>query len=368
MTNRQSSRASGTLGAKLRLLASVSFVGSVFTGACGGSATTSGGSAGGSAAGSGALSSGSANDSAQGGGTSHGGTSFGGAGFANGGAAGATHHGGSSAGGASQAGAGGVAAAGEAGDAGEGGTGSGGTSGAGNSCDSTQQCCPTVRCGCPYPAGNGTNDTISDLESGNTLFKPAKAGAAGYWDLSRDASQGTLSPTSSATLLPVDGGADGSSKALHITGKNLTGWGAALAAMLSNGCPFDASKYGGISFYAKGTSSVLEGANQLIVLVGNPEYVPKTSGGFCDPVAGDPRCYARHRVGIELSPGWKQYIIAWEDLQAASFGNPLPFAPNRVRDIVFSADGPAKPTDPATSFDFWIDQLAFVPLGTKGNL
>jgi len=152
---------------------------------------------------------------------------------------------------------------------------------------------------------------------------------------------------------------------------NLTGWGAAIAAEVSNGCPFDASKYGGITFWAKGTSSVFEGPNRLMVAVGNPEDIPSELGGFCNDTVmpPDPSCYARHRIIITLTPDWKQYTIAWTDLMPPSYYmTGAAFGANRVRDIVFNASGPSKPTDPATSFDFWVDELSFTAPGTPGNI
>lgn len=318
----------------------------VAVGACGGSAVDGGGGAG---AGGGLASGG-----APSGGAAQAGTSAGGKSAA-----------GNSTGGAALAGSSGAPATG--GNAGT--NGGSGSAGGGNGCDSSKTCCATSRCGCPYPAGDGVSNVISDLDDWKTTFSTAgNTAAKGYWDLSKDASQGTISPNGTATLMSVTGGANGTSNALHVTGSNLTGWGASLAAIVGNGCPFDASKYGGFSFYAKGTSSVLEGKDKLLVLVGNPDYIPNANGGFCDEASNPARCYARHRVLIALTGVWKQYVIAWEDLQPAPYGDPLPFGANRVRDIVFSAPGPAKPTDAATGFDIWIDQLAFVPMGTKGNL
>lgn len=248
---------------------------------------------------------------------------------------------------------------------------SGNGTGGAATCDSAAQCCPTTKCPCPYPAGDGTNTAIADMEDGTTKFKPAGVAAAlGYWDLSKDASTGTVMPANTMALMTVDGGANGTTKSLKVVGSMLTGWGAALAAEVSNGCPFDGVKYGGISFYAKGTSSVLEGANKLLVLVGMPEFIPNTAGGFCNEAAvpADQNCYARHRVTITLTPEWKKYTVAWPDLKAPGYLTLGPaFSANRIRDIVFNASGPEKPTDPATSFDFSIDELKFVPTGTPSE-
>ena len=256
------------------------------------------------------------------------------------------------------------------------GTTSGGSSGTGTggaaTCDSGAMCCPTTTCVCPYPAGDGTAMKIADMEDNANTFKTATLmNVSGYWDFSRDATAGTSTPTANGKPLPVDGGANGTTKAMHISGMNLTGWGAALAAELSNGCPFDGSKYGGVSFWAKGTSTVLEGANKLLFLVGNPEYIPKANGGFCDDkaVPADQACYARHRVTIDLTPEWKKYIVAWEDLKAPTYlTTGKPFGANRIRDLVFNASGPSPDAMPAATFDFWIDEIEFVPTGTKGNV
>src|SRR5437588_518302 len=75
----------------------------------------------------------------------------------------------------------------------------------------------------------------------NAFKTAAVAKAAGRWDLSRDMSTGTLMPTGNATLKPEMPGANGTMSAMHVTGANLTGWGAALSALVAGGCPFDAS-------------------------------------------------------------------------------------------------------------------------------
>jgi hypothetical protein len=255
------------------------------------------------------------------------------------------------------------------------GSSSGGTSAGGSSamtCDSSMMCCPTASCACPYPAGDGTTDSIAnDEDPTKATFTTANVvKAAGHWDFSKDLSTGTIMPAGTAALKPEMGGANGTMYAMHVTGTNLTGWGAALAAEVANGCPFDASAYGGISFYAKGTSTVAEGANKLLVLVGNPEYLPKPAG-FCDGAAvpADPACFSRHRVTIDLTPEWKQYVIAWSDLMPPTYYTTGPaFGANRITDVVFNASGPLPAMTPAASFDFWVDELQFVPKGTMGNI
>jgi hypothetical protein len=273
------------------------------------------------------------------------------------------------------AGATGVPGAGATGVPGGGATGfagtSSGTGGGGAACDPATMCCTSAKCPCPYPAGAAANMTIADMEASSTMFKTATVMTAnGYWDWSNDGT-GMVTPASTATLMTSAPGANGTGMALHVTATGHTGWGAALAAELSNGCPFDASAYGGISFYAKGTSTVLEGMNKLLVLVGMPEFIPTENGGFCNDTVMPPdmNCYARHRVQIDLTPDWKQYTIAWKDLAPPTYlvGGPM-FNPNRIRDIVFNASGPSPAMTPAATFDFSVDELKFVPVGTMGTV
>lgn len=274
-------------------------------------------------------------------------------------------------------GATGVPGGGATGVPGGGSTGFSGSPGGGGmtaTCDSSTACCPTTKCACPYPAGDAANMTIADMESGSTMFKTAGVmTASGYWDWSNDASMGsTVMPASTATLMAAAPGANGTMQSLHVTGAMHTGWGAALAAELSNGCPFDASKYGGISFWAKGTSTVFEGMNKLLILVGMPEFIPSENGGFCNDtiMPPDQNCYARHRVQIDLAADWKQYTIVWADLAPPPYlvGGPM-FNPNRIRDIVFNASGPSgDATKPPATFDFYVDELKFVAPGTLSTV
>ena len=59
---------------------------------------------------------------------------------------------------------------------------------------------------------------------------------------------GMITPAGTAALAPTDGGHMG--KGLHVQGSKLTGWGAALAAILNGtAASFDASAYGGVAFF-----------------------------------------------------------------------------------------------------------------------
>ena len=242
-----------------------------------------------------------------------------------------------------------------------GGATSGGSGGSGGGASS---CAP--KCTCPYPAGDGANVMIDDLEDGNGQLG-AIDNRIGYWDFSRDASSGTTTPAANTNaIVPEDGGANGTAKALHVSGQGLTGWGAGLAPLLNNGCSYDASEYGGIAFYAKGTASGVTGPNKILVMVGMPEFIPAENGGTCTDTT---RCFSRHRATIDLTGEWKQYKVAWADLKPGWITDVM-FDASRIRDLNFSVDAGSTGADggAGVDFDIWIDELEFLPKGATGNL
>jgi hypothetical protein len=222
--------------------------------------------------------------------------------------------------------------------------------------------------------GDGTNKVIDDIDDANTMFAPAGTGS-GTWDFGKDtAAMGTITPANTAALAPSDGGQMG--KALHVTGKAVMGWGASLAAFLNGPTgAFDASAYGGVAFYIKGTTSVAEGMNKLLVQARMPDVLPgtPTTGSCCNDTDMDKGndCYSAHRVTIDVPAEWTEVRIAWSDFKGPAWGlgATLAFNANRVRDINFSFNhdamlGPVAGTD----FDVWIDGVRFLSKDEMGNV
>jgi len=180
---------------------------------------------------------------------------------------------------------------------------------------------------------------------------------------------GTSRPVSTASLVNTDGGQAG--KALHVTGKAVMGWGASLAAFLNGATgAFDASDYGGVAFYIKGTTSVAEGMHKVLVLARMPDVLPGPGSCCSDTVKGS-ECYSAHRVTIDVPAEWTEVKIAWADFKGPAWGlgATLAFNANRVRDINFSFNhdamlGPVAGTD----FDVWIDGLRFLSKDEMGNV
>jgi hypothetical protein len=268
-----------------------------------------------------------------------------------------------SSGGASAGGGGGITGAGSGGTSGA--VSSGGTSGSagspvggspsGGSGGETTGCNPV-----PGPKqGDGLIVVIDELDDTDIMFSTAGVGA-GAWDFSKDASSGTITPAGTVSLLPEPGGYSGS--ALHIQGTGLTGWGAALGAYLNGATSsFDASSYSGIAFYIKGTSTVQEGANMVMVLARMPDVLPGP-GSCCSDVVLGSECYSAHRAIIGITSEWSLVTLPWSSFVGPTWGlgATLSFNPNRIRDFTFSFNHDAALVDAGASFDVWIDGLSFM--------
>ncbi len=218
-------------------------------------------------------------------------------------------------------------------------------------------------------AGDGKNLVIDDIDDTDTMFTPAGTGA-GSWDLSKDTSTGTITPVGTTALKPEAGGQMGS--ALHVVGTGLTGWGAALAAFLNGpGGSFDASSYGGVAFYIKGTSKVLEGSDKVMVQARMPDVLPGPGSCCSDAMPGDGNeCYSGHRVVIGITAEWQEVKIPWAEFKAPAFGkgHTTDFNPNRIRDVDFSFNHDAAMKDDGSSFDFWVDGMRFMSKDEMGNV
>jgi hypothetical protein len=239
------------------------------------------------------------------------------------------------------------------------GSGTGGASGGAGACT-------------PVPGskkGDGTNTVIDEIDGANIMFMPAGVGS-GSWDLSKDTSpMGMITPAGTAALAPTDGGHMG--KALHVQGSKLTGWGAALAAILNGTtASFDASAYGGVAFWIKGTAVTQDGTDKLMVLARMPDVLPG-AGSCCDDKVKGSECYSAHRAVVGISAEWSEVKIAWADFKPATYGlgSTLPFNANRLRDITLSFNhDSAVTTGDGTSFDVWVDGMRFLTKDEMGNV
>jgi hypothetical protein len=188
---------------------------------------------------------------------------------------------------------------------------------------------------------------IEDGEDNNNQVL-VQDGRSGYIYTYADSEGTTIAPAGGGVFSMSPGGANGSQYALHMSGQ-LGGGSVVFAAMGMNLAdpkgPYDASKYQGISFYAKkGPGST----GKVIIKMSDKNTDP--DGGVCAACSND------FGMRLSLSEEWQRYIVPFKALrQESGWGNPRPRSvdPEAVFAVQFQVREKGKP------FDVWVDDLAF---------
>lgn len=173
-------------------------------------------------------------------------------------------------------------------------------------------------------------------------------GRSGYIYTYVDPEGSSIDPPGGGQFVMSPGGANGSQYALRINGQ-IANAPVVYAAMGMNFVdpkgPYDASKYQGISFYAKkgpGSSSK--------VRIKMPDKNTDPDGGVCGACSND------FGMPLTLTEEWQKFIVPFSALrQESGWGNPRPrsLAAEAVYAVQFQVNEKGKP------FDIWVDDLAF---------
>lgn len=188
---------------------------------------------------------------------------------------------------------------------------------------------------------------IEDGEDANNQVI-VQDGRSGYIYTYSDPEGSTVEPAGGGVFSMTPGGANGSQYALHMGGQ-LGSASVVYAAMGLNFVDpkgtYDASKYKGISFFAKkGPGSV----SKVRVKVSDKNTDP--DGGVCGACSND------FGMVLSLSEEWQKFIVPFGALrQESGWGNPRPrsVSPEAVFAIQFAVNEKGK------AFDVWVDDLAF---------
>jgi len=186
------------------------------------------------------------------------------------------------------------------------------------------------------------NGLIDDGEDANNQVLKVE-GRDGYWFTFADNEGTTVEPKGDFRMTP--GGPPGSKYAARMTGKVApagkslyVGMGFALRSPKR---PYDASKYQGVSFWAKGPGRVR---------FKTPDVNTTPEGDRCDD------CYNDFGVDLVLQDKWLRYTVPFERLsQQPGWGDP---APEVAKDMLFAIQWQFSAAD--TEFDIWIDNVEFV--------
>lgn len=205
--------------------------------------------------------------------------------------------------------------------------------------------------GRPCPANMAM---ISDAETANrTSFLE---GRGGWWYSYFDIEKGggsTIWPDAGAvggTFEQSEPGAAGTKHAARMKGKVGSGevvFAGMGAGLLDPPGPYDASKYGGISFWAK----VGPGSTQKVRLK-VPDKQTKPEGGMCKGAG----CNNDFGADLTLTTDWVQYTVLFRTMkQVPGWGDQYTggIDPKSIYEVQFQVGEPGK------EFDVWVDEIQF---------
>ncbi len=203
--------------------------------------------------------------------------------------------------------------------------------------------------GRPCPAATAM---ISDGESANkTNFIE---GRGGYWytfDDSKDNGGSDIWPLAGAkggTFEMSEGGANGSAHAARMKG-SVGGADIVYAGMGMNFVdpkgPYDASKYGGIGFWAKKNTPESTGHIRLKV----PDDQTDEAGKKCH------QCFNDHGLDLNLTTDWVYYTVPWRAMKQEDWGpKDSGINPSKIYGIQFQC------AEKGAKFDVSVDEIQFV--------
>ena len=185
--------------------------------------------------------------------------------------------------------------------------------------------------------GAGSQPLIDDFEDGDDEISPLE-GRAGFWRWAREID----APGTAPALIPVPrpDATRANRLAQHVKGGQLLDWGATVEFDFRPAC-YDASKYVGVSFQARGPGRVYVAPRERSV-------IPIAEGGSCEA-----DCYNPHVAKIELESVGRTDQVRWSELRQRGIGKPALDA-RHLHSLAFLI----RPED--TPYDVWLDDLRFL--------
>ena len=195
----------------------------------------------------------------------------------------------------------------------------------------------------------GADGLIDDCEDQNNQVI-VHQGRSGYWYTYVDDAGSTVTPEAGSkggTFVMAEGGANGSQYAARMTGTVANAGTVYVGMGFSFTDPkeaYDASKYGGIKFYAKKGA----GAGGIRIKIADGNTAPE--GGRCQ------ECFNDFGANVELTPAWTEYVLPFYlSKQESGWGDTFnQILPNSLYGIQWQTN------TPGASFDIWVDDISFV--------
>lgn len=117
------------------------------------------------------------------------------------------------------------------------------------------------------------------------------------------------------------------------------------------GAPYDASKYVGLSFWAKA-----DPGSASVIRVALPDQDTAPEGDLCTetPATGPNACHDHYGDRVTLTTSWARYEIRFAQLSKGDWGRGgTGFDPTTVYEVLFQIPEGA-------TFSTWIDDVAFL--------
>jgi len=186
-------------------------------------------------------------------------------------------------------------------------------------------------------AAAGNEPAIDDFEDGDDEVRPFE-GRTGFWRWAREID----APGSAPALIPVprSDATRTNRLAQHVKGGQLVDWGAIVEFDFRPAC-YDASKYVGVSFQARGPGRIYFAPRERSV-------IPIAEGGSCET-----DCYNPHVAKIELESAWRTYQVRWSEVRQRGIGKPALDA-RHLHSLAFMIRAEDTP------YDVWLDEVRFL--------
>lgn len=186
-------------------------------------------------------------------------------------------------------------------------------------------------------AAQGGQPLIDDFEDGDDAVL-SQEGRVGFWRWAREIDEPGSAPALMPVLRPL--ATRSNQLALHVKGGQLLDWGATIEFTFRPAC-YDASKYRGVAFVARGPGRIYFSPREVSV-------VPPSEGGSCQA-----DCYNQHVKKVDLEAEWRRYEVTWAEVRQRGVGKP-PLDPSRINSLAFLI----RPED--TPYDVWLDDVRFL--------
>jgi len=205
--------------------------------------------------------------------------------------------------------------------------------------------------GCAVAAGTIADLLIDDLDDGDDAIKPIGA-RVGYWYTYNDGTA-TQVPAPTGKFKGTSPGRGTSMFAAVTSGPAFTSWGAGMGFDFHNvaakSCPYNASAYTGIKFWAMAAAPVA-----LKAMIKIPATTPTTAASGTCVASTTVKCEDHFylKPAPMLTATWKEYTLAFASAAQDGFGPAVPFDKANLIAMQFQV-----PT--AVAFDVSIDDVTF---------